>query len=213
LFEPPHDFSSAVSSTLSRYPGLEETVADSKDSGKLNRRALLLGAAFLAGGAGALMQVLREPAEGEGDKADALNSEQFALLEQIADIIIPDTDTPGAIAAGVPAVIRDMLNEWASAQTRREFTALLADIDKRAWQKHGAGFLALGPDDRLALMKAIDEELITAVDMNYRRMKFLVLVGYYHSEVGATVELRYELVPGAWRPCLPLSEVGRASAT
>jgi hypothetical protein len=39
-----------------------------------------------------------------------------------------------------------------------------------------------------------------------------VLVGYYHSEIGATQELRYELVPGAWRSCLPLSEVGRASA-
>ena len=33
-----------------------------------------------------------------------------------------------------------------------------------------------------------------------------------HTEIGATHELRYELVPGAWRSCLPLTEVGRASA-
>ena len=32
------------------------------------------------------------------------------------------------------------------------------------------------------------------------------------AEVGATQELRYELVPGAWKSCLPLAEVGRASA-
>ena len=42
--------------------------------------------------------------------------------------------------------------------------------------------------------------------------KHLVLLAYYQSEVGATQELRYELVPGAWRSCLPLAEVGRASA-
>ena len=46
----------------------------------------------------------------------------------------------------------------------------------------------------------------------YGKFKYLVLLGYYQSEVGATQELRYELVPGAWRACLPLAEVGRASA-
>jgi hypothetical protein len=39
-----------------------------------------------------------------------------------------------------------------------------------------------------------------------------VLVGYYQSEAGATQELRYELVPGAWRGCVPYSEIGRATA-
>jgi hypothetical protein len=49
-------------------------------------------------------------------------------------------------------------------------------------------------------------------DPAYRTFKYLVLVGYYQSEVGATQELRFELVPGAWRSCVPLSEIGRASA-
>ena len=39
----------------------------------------------------------------------------------------------------------------------------------------------------------------------YGKFKYLVLLGYYHSEIGATQELRYELVPGAWRSCLPLA--------
>ena len=51
-----------------------------------------------------------------------------------------------------------------------------------------------------------------AQDPAYRKFKHLVLVGYYQSEIGATQELRFELVPGAWRSCVPLSEIGRASA-
>jgi gluconate 2-dehydrogenase gamma chain len=191
---------------------VEETVADSVASGKFNRRALILGALFLAGGAGGLVHVLRTRKPGEGPQGPALSPEQFALLEQVADIIIPNTETPGAIAAGVPAVIREMLTDWASEKTRVEFASLLDDIDKRAWTALGASFLELMPEQRVKLLRSIDEELITAGDANYRRLKFLVLAGYYHSEVGATQELRYELVPGAWRPCLPLSEIGRASA-
>jgi hypothetical protein len=50
------------------------------------------------------------------------------------------------------------------------------------------------------------------LDPAYAKFKHLVLLGYYHSEVGATQELRFELVPGAWRPCVPFTEIGRATA-
>ena len=62
------------------------------------------------------------------------------------------------------------------------------------------------------MVKAIDADGVGRQDPGYSKFKFLVLVGYYHSEIGATKELRYELVPGAWRSCVPLSEIGRASA-
>jgi hypothetical protein len=62
------------------------------------------------------------------------------------------------------------------------------------------------------VVRVVDEESIARGDAAYRRFKYFVLVGYYQSEIGATRELRYELVPGAWRSCLPLTEVGRASA-
>ena len=89
---------------------------------------------------------------------------------------------------------------------------LLESIEKQAWSRHGAAFLELPGERRLSLIRALDEESIARQDVAYGRFKHLVLLGYYHSEVGATQELRYELVPGAWRSCLPLSEVGRASA-
>lgn len=178
---------------------------------RINRRSLLLGAVFLLGGAAALTRFARQAPAGAA-AGPALSPDQFALLEQVAETLIPASDTPGAIDAGVPEFMRQMLADWGSPQTHAGFVAVLDEIDRQAWKRHGAGFVSLPPERRLDVMKGIDAEGIDRQDVGYRKFKWLVLVSYYQSEPGATQELRYELVPGAWRPCLPLSEVGRASA-
>jgi len=178
---------------------------------KIDRRALLLGAVFLVGGAAALTRFARHSVA-SGNAGPVLSPDQFALLEQITETIIPPSDTPGAIDAGVPAFMRQMLGDWGSAATRAEFLGVLDEVEKQAWKRHGAAFLALPPERRLDVMRSVDAESIDRQSVGYRKFKWLVLVSYYQSEPGATQELRYELVPGAWRPCLPLGEVGRASA-
>ena len=185
---------------------------DSVNSAKLNRRTMLLGAVLLVGGASALTRFTRNSAAGGDVQGPALTAEQFALLEQVCEMIIPTTDTPGAIVAGVPHFIREMLEQWSSAKSRDEIIGVLANIDRLAWSRSGAAFLELPPERRLEVVSAVDADGVTRQDPGYSKFKLLVLVGYYQSEIGATQELRYELVPGAWRSCVPLSEIGRASA-
>jgi hypothetical protein len=166
----------------------------------------------LVGGAAVLSRFTRRQAGDPAFAGPVLNAEQFALLEQVTEVMIPTTDTPGALVAGVPAFIRDMLDQWGTAQSRAEVIGVLESIEKHAWQKFGAAFLELPPERRLETVRGFDEAAIGRQDPAYGKFKYLVLVGYYQSEVGATMELRFELVPGAWRSCVPLSEVGRASA-
>ncbi len=179
---------------------------------KVNRRALLLGAVVLLGGAAALSRFNRKSATDPSAIGPAMSAEQFALLEQITEVMIPATDTPGAIAAGVPAFIRKMLAEWASTSTRAELAGVLEAVDKHAWAKFGAAFVELPPERRHAVVRGFDEERMGRQDPPYGKFKYLVLAGYYLSEIGATQELRYELIPGAWRGCVPFSEIGRATA-
>jgi gluconate 2-dehydrogenase gamma chain len=173
---------------------------------------MLLGAVLLVGGAVALTRFTRG-SKAAANQASALSADQFALLEQISEVMIPTTDTPGAIAAGVPAFIRDLLRDWGSRESRAEISGVLEAIEQRTWAKHGSGFLELPDSQRLQIMRAYDEQAVTNHDAAYRKFKQMVLLGYYHSEIGATQELRFELVPGAWRSCLPLNEIGRASAS
>ena len=184
---------------------------ESSNHANLNRRALLLGAVFLVGGSAALLRFTRDPQK-QSDAGAVFSPDEFALLEQVTEVMIPATDTPGALGAGVPAMLRQLLADWGSADTRSAMIGVLQAIEKRAWSKFGAAFLELAPERRLEVIAAFDAERIAAKDPAYSKFKHLVLVGYYQSEIGATRELRYELVPGAWRPCVPLSEIGRASA-
>lgn len=178
----------------------------------LNRRSLLLGAVLLVGGAAALTRFGRDIGRASGSAGPALSADQFALLEQVCEMMIPATDTPGALAAGVPAFIRQMLEEWGSVQSRAEVAGVLAALEKVAWSRFGSEFLELPAERRMEVVKVFDEDRVVSQDPAYNRFKYLVLVGYYQSEVGATQELRFELVPGAWRSCVPLTEIGRASA-
>jgi len=85
-------------------------------------------------------------------------------------------------------------------------------VEKHAWEKFGASFVELPPERRHEVVRGFDEDRAGRQDPPYAKFKYLVLAGYYLSEVGATQELRYELIPGAWRACVPFSEIGRATA-
>ena len=173
---------------------------------------MLLGAVLLVGGGAALTRFARKADDVAGSSGRAFNAEQFALLEQVCEVIIPTTDTPGAIAAGVPEFMRQILEAWGTESSRAEIAGVLVAVEKLAWSRFGAAFLELAPDRRLEVITALDSDLLASKAPAYTKFKHLVLVGYYQSEIGASRELRYELVPGAWRSCVPLSEIGRASA-
>lgn len=184
-------------------------MTDETSSMGIDRRALIARAVFLVGGAAAIASLEAcAPARSEDPFFD---SARRALLDDVADVMIPATDTPGALAAEVPAFIDSMMTNWASRERQAQFVAALDAIDARAQSAHGAGFTALTPEQKLDVLRRHDAESL-AEDNPYRQLKELTLLGYYSSEIGATQELRYELVPGAWRADIPFAEVGRAWA-
>lgn len=174
----------------------------------LDRRDLMRYALFLlgSGAAATLSGCARAPAD------HYFSSQRRALLEEVADLLIPETDTPGARAAGGPAVVDRMMAQWASAETQAAFDAILDDIGALKPPQSGTAFLELEPARRLELYTAFDAERLADPMGAYGRFKELLLTAFYLSEQGASRELRYEAVPGPWRGDIPVSEVGRAWA-
>jgi len=172
----------------------------------LDRRALLGAAIVQVSGATSLAGCARRQG------GPYFNARQMADLDVITDIIIPETDTPGARAAGVPAFLESMMVQWASDETRTRIAKVLADINARARADHGGALADLAPAQQVEAVRAFDAAAIGDEGGGYRTFKQLVLLGYYTSEIGATQELRYELVPGVWRADIPLAEIGRAWA-
>ena len=140
------------------------------------------------------------------------DQQQLSMLSRIVDLIIPETDTPGALGVGVHHFIDLMFAEWASGERQARWVEGLADIDHRAKTLGMDSFSAGSAAQQTELLQALDRESF-AQDQGatfFAELKKMVLFAYYSSEVGATIELKYQAIPVDYLPCVPLQEVGRA---
>ena len=199
----------------------------------LTRRAALHRIGLLAGGtlsapliSGVLAGCRAEP-PGAAFVPQTLDADQYALVQTLAEIIIPTTDTPGARDAGVPAFIDKMLTDWYLEEDRLLFLDGLQRLDEQAEDIFIARFIDIGDENQIALIDAVArkafpeasdtdasgpiKELLFDLSDFFKMLKELTVVGYYTSEVGATVELRVQPM-GTYRGDIPYDEVGRAWA-
>ena len=139
-------------------------------------------------------------------------------LERISDLVIPATDTPGATAAGVPAFVRASIGLGLRGASDTGYRAFRAALDARS----GDRFEALPVARAVTILAAIDQAVLGAHASGesapaptdplsfWRTLKALIVMGYYSSEIGASQELQYELVPGHFDPDVPLTQQPRA---
>ena len=137
-----------------------------------------------------------------GDTPKYFSETQIKIIERIADIIIPDTDTPGAAKAGVHLYIDHMAANWMTDAERSALTAGISKIDSR-------GFLDLSAGDQVAFVQDLDDR--RGEEPAYNTIKEFTVIGYYTSEIGATVELNYDPLPGEFKE-IPFSDVGKTWA-
>ncbi len=125
------------------------------------------------------------------------NETDFATISRVADLIIPPTDTPGAIQAAVP----DYIDSLVARNTDHQL--LMADglrwLDAEARKTGAKTFLALDESRQLAIL----EPLCEAADQKSsipqgRNVQFFALLknltadGYYTSRAGLIEELGYK---------------------
>lgn len=194
----------------------------------LEKSALVLGYAITGPTLAGLMSGCKAK-PGLAFKPEFLNEDQAALVSELAEIIIPKTDTPGAIDAGVPAFIDGMLKEVYSASQKENFLKGLKAFDEEAKKTYGDSFVNCKSEDKNSLFKKIHDEVISknkeGGSWGWWRsgggegkpfiieMKELTLTGFFTSEPGATQVLQYNQVPGPFKGCVPLNEVGKTWAT
>lgn len=124
-----------------------------------------------------------------------LNAAQQAMVSEIADLIIPRTDTPGATDVKVPEFIDLILTEWATDEERVKFLAGLDQIDARsiAWvasqpapagQLQPSRFGELTGAQKAGLVNEFDarREDTEGPGLAFARLKQLTVYGYFTSK-------------------------------
>jgi len=146
--------------------------------------------------------------------------EQAGLVSEVAAIIIPKTDTPGAKEVGVPAFIDQLIKQCYKKEDQDRFLAGLAEFDEGAKKAYGDSFLDLDSGKQKEYVKKAHDAALDASKSGAVKekqfilmVKELTVVGFYTSEEGASKILQYAPVPGAFHGCVPMAEVGKTWAT
>jgi len=170
----------------------------------LHRLTLLLGGALSAQlTAGLMGQVINLGPSVEVSAADQ------SLLAELADTIIPTTDTPGAKAAGVEQFIVRMMRDCYVRGEQEKFYAGLAKLEAESHRLYGKGLAEVDAAARHELVK----QSIGNNKAFYLRLRELTIVGYFTSEIGASKALEYLPIPGRFEGDVPLQPGQKAWAT
>ena len=143
---------------------------------------------------------------------------QASLITEVAGTILPETQTPGAISLGIPQLVDRLFAELLSADDKKSFLEGMSNFEEDCIKKYGRGFQSLD--------KAQKEQYLIDQDKNgpkfpismwginldphpqpitfYRRLKSMVLMGYYTSEKISKEVLVYAPVPGDYMGCVPI---------
>lgn len=187
----------------------------------LNRRSLLkglgvvLGAQFasqLVGGSG-LSVAMAFQKDSALRQLQLLSERQLKTLASMADLIIPQTDTPGALATDCHWFVDNQLKHCFDSDEQAVATVILNKIDTVALGQWGKAFYQGEQAGQLALLTALEatEDPFTQADTKaFKMLKALVVFGFFTSKVGMTQLLAYDPVPGGFKGSVPYASVGKA---
>jgi hypothetical protein len=152
----------------------------------------------------------------------SLDNEQSEILSVATELIIPETDTPGARSASVPEFIDAVLTGWFNEDERKRFLRGIRDLDERARAADGVGFPSCANAAQIRILQELEAEALRELgDVEPTRvarralqsapgapffsvLKWLTVFGYYTSAAGMDQELSYVEFPGTYDGCSPL---------
>lgn len=181
----------------------------------IKQLAVLCGLALSSQSLSLMAQSFSSPIDQSRKKQGLLKAAQLELVKVLGELIIPTTDTPGAIAADVHTFIHYQLAYCFNQSEQQTILNGLATLDEQAQQRHKKVFVALDADAQIQLlqdMEAARKGFTESHRQFFKQFKSLVMFGYYTSEIGATQELAYLAIPGGYRGDFKFSEVGKAWA-
>jgi hypothetical protein len=125
----------------------------------MNRRELLK---MIAAATGSVMiggEFLLSGCKGNADSAPvAFTEENIAFLDEVAETILPQTNTAGAKAAGVGRFMTVMVNDCYTKDDQEVFHKGLNILDDECKKMHNVDFMKAAPEQRKQLLIAVDKE-------------------------------------------------------
>ena len=136
-----------------------------------------------------------------------LTPERAEMLATLAELIIPETDTPGARSARVHEHI-DLVLSHETGEVQQSFREGLEEVDRLSHARYEKAFVRLDPQDQEALMGRLanpepDHSEGGVGHRFFRDLRRRTVFAYYTSREGIHQELGYQgkQVLAEWEGC------------
>ena len=160
----------------------------------IKRTAMMLGAAVSSTTIAGCLGGDRAKA---GSQPQFLSEAQAKLVKAASNLILPASDTPGALDVGVPELIDVLYGKYMTGEEKTVFSTGLAALET-------AGFSDKTPEAQTAALVALgktNKEFVT-------QLRGAIITGFFTSEEVCKKVTNYDPIPGGFVGCLPTSETG-----
>ena len=145
------------------------------------------------------------------ESAGLFDDEDITFFDEVAETIIPKTNTPGAKDAETGKFMALYATDCYEEAQQQILKKGIKTLDEAAEKKFNAGFIKINDTQKKELLEVIDKEAKlynqepTATEKPphyFMLMKQLTMLGFFTSKPGATQVLRYNPVPGKYEGCI-----------
>jgi hypothetical protein len=113
----------------------------------------------------------------------------FAVISKLADLILPRTETPGAVDVHVPFRIDHEVA--GSPELQKSFETGLALLQAEALNAGAENFTSLSESQQTAILTSMSSDAASPQGQFFQTMKGLTVDWYYRSEEGLVQELGF----------------------
>lgn len=188
----------------------------------IQRTASILGASTLTPTLLSLLQSCRQQPQLNWQPT-ILSMEQARFVTALVDMLLPKTDTPGALDLQVDRFIDLVICKVYNQEAQQSIMTQIDEFNARCKEKNGDLFANLNAEEQSNILReeesrapkfnkgvwgtAVGEQAPVGI---YRSLKSMALWGYFSSEAIGKNVLSYDPIPGAYLGCIPLEDVGNS---
>lgn len=147
------------------------------------------------------------------------------IIAELAELIIPETNSPGAKSALVHKYIVNVLLNCNSIEQQNKFLSGINELEKYSLEQYELEFLKCSNQQKTSILKHFESDsgyslpILNKINNKFlgqpffTKLKNLTIEGYCISQKGATIGLAYDYIPSTYQSCIPLKLGQKSWAT
>ncbi len=180
----------------------------------IKKTGLLFGATLTISTGASILQSCLNKQRNIGWEPKFMSINNALLVNDITNILIPDTNIPDKVKNVIPKYLDEILMNYSLKEEQDNFSNGIESFDIRCEKDMGAIFMDCNSQQKITFLKEEEKQFVASEHPTfYGTLKQLVFESLFQTEHGITQFLDFNPVPGGYSGCVPLSDIDKIQFT